>query len=310
MTSADWRERKQTVRVDGLHMALVEAGAGDLTFVLLHGNPTSSFLWRDVIPWLEPLGRVVAPDLVGMGDSDKLPDSGPGSYTLVEHRRYLDALLDEVVPDGDVVLVLHDWGSALGFDWARRHPDRVAGIAYMEAIVRPLEWDEWPRGVDTFMQMRTEEGERWMLDDNMFVEQRLPAAVLRDLSDDEMREYRRPFAEPGEGRRPTLTWGREIPLGGEPAEVVEIAQQYAEWLRSAPMPKLFVNAEPGGILIGTQREFCRTWPNQSEVTVAGIHYIQEDSGAEIGEAIAGWWERVRPRHLPSPHNTTNDRELT
>lgn len=293
MTHTTWKDRKRKVGVDGLSMALVEAGAGDVTFVLLHGNPTSSFLWREVIPRLEPLGRVVAPDLVGMGDSDKLPDSGPGSYTLVEHRRYLDGLLDEVVPDGDVVLVVHDWGSALGFDWARRHPDRVAGIAYMEAIVRPLAWDEWPRGVETFRRMRGEEGERWMLDDNMFIEQRLPAAVLRDLTDDEMREYRRPFAEPGEGRRPTLTWGREIPLGGEPADVVEIAQIYADWLSSAPLPKLFVDAEPGGILIGTQREFCRTWPNQSEVTVPGIHYIQEDSGAEIGAAIADWWERVR-----------------
>jgi haloalkane dehalogenase len=289
----DWRQRKRYVRVDELRMALVEAGSGDVTFVLLHGNPTSSFLWRDVIPLLEPLGRVVAPDLVGMGDSEKLPVSGPGSYTFVEHREYLDGLIDAVVPDGPVVLVVHDWGSALGFDWARRNRDRVLGIAYMEAIVRPLAWEDWPRGVETFQRMRTEEGERWMLEDNMFVEQRLPAAVLRTLFEDEMREYRRPFAEPGEGRRPTLTWARQIPLGGEPEDVVEIVQAYADWLCSAALPKLFVNAEPGGILIGAQRECCRSWPNQSEVTVPGIHYIQEDSGTEIGKAVADWWRHVR-----------------
>lgn len=289
----NWNQRKRHVRIDGLRMAYVEAGAGDVTFLLLHGNPTSSFLWRDVIPALEPLGRVVAPDLIGMGDSDKLPDSGPDSYTFQEHRDYLDAWIDEVIPAGPVVLVIHDWGSALGFDWARRHPDRTAGIAYMEAIVRPLAWEEWPRGVETFQRMRTEEGERWMLDENMFVEQRLPAAVLRPLTEDEMDEYRRPFAEPGEGRRPTLTWARQIPLGGEPEDVVAEIQRYADWLRSADVPKLFVNAEPGGILVGEQRAFCRAWPNQSEVTVPGIHYIQEDSGHAIGVAVKEWWLRAR-----------------
>lgn len=290
--SESWKSRKRYVTVNGLEMAVVEAGSGEVTFLLLHGNPTSSYLWREVIPSLEPLGRVVAPDLIGMGDSAKLPRSGPGSYTFVEHREYLDGLIDAVVPSGKVVLVVHDWGSALGFDWARRHPDRVAGIAYMEAIVRPLAWEEWPRGVETFKRMRAEEGEGWMLDENMFVEQRLPAAVQRELSEAEMEEYRRPFREPGEGRRPTLTWGRQIPLGGEPEDVAEIAAAYADWLRGSEVPKLFVNAEPGGILIGEQREFCRAWPNQTETTVAGIHYIQEDSGAEIGAAIADWWRRL------------------
>lgn len=293
--SESWKSRKRYVTVNGLEMAVVETGSGEPTFLLLHGNPTSSFLWREVIPSLALLGRVVAPDLIGMGDSAKLPRSGPGSYAFVEHRKYLDGLIDAVVPSGEVVLVVHDWGSALGFDWARRHPDRVAGIAYMEAIVRPLAWEEWPRGVETFKRMRGEEGERWMLDDNMFVEQRLPAAVLRELGEDEMEEYRRPFREPGEGRRPTLTWGQQIPLGGEPEDVVEIAAAYADWLAQSEVPKLFINAEPGGILIGEQREFCRSWPNQTETTVAGIHYIQEDSGAAIGAAIADWW-----RHLDAP----------
>jgi haloalkane dehalogenase len=270
-------------------MAYVECGQGSPTFVLIHGNPTSSYLWREVIPSLEPIGRVIAPDLIGMGDSQKLPHSDASSYTLTQNQHFLDGFLDAVLDDDEqIVLVIHDWGSALGFDWARRNSRMVRGIAYMEAIVRPLRWEEWPRGVDTFKLMRTAEGERMMLTDNVFVEQRLPAAVLRPLTEDEMSEYRRPFLNPGENRRPTLTWARQIPLGGEPEDVVEIVQRYADWLETSTIPKLFVNAEPGGILIGAQREFCRSWPNQTEVTVPGIHYIQEDSGREIGEAIAAW----------------------
>lgn len=290
--SGKWTDQKKHVTVADLAMAYVDVSSGPITFVLLHGNPTSSFLWRDVIPPLASLGRVIAPDLIGMGDSAKIPDAGPTSYRFVEHRRFLDGFLDRVVPDENVVLVIHDWGSALGFDWARRHAARVVGIAYMEAIVRPLLWEEWPRGVETFRRMRTSAGEQTMLDDNVFVEQRLPNAVLRDLTADEMKEYRRPFAEPGAGRWPTLTWAREIPLGGEPQDVVEIVQGYADWLSADPIPKLFINAEPGGILVGAQREFCRAWPNQQEATVSGIHFIQEDSGAEIGSAIASWWTSI------------------
>ncbi|MDX2381826.1 MAG: haloalkane dehalogenase [Acidimicrobiia bacterium] len=260
------------------------------TFVFLHGNPTSSYLWRNIVPHVVPLGRCVAPDLIGQGDSERLDDVGPDSYTFVEHRAWLDALLERLVVCDQVVFVIHDWGSALGFDWARRHPERVAGIAYMEAIVGPIStWDDWPpaaRGV--FQGFRSEAGEDMVLEKNLFVEAVLPSAVIRDLSAEEHAEYRRPFVEPGESRRPTLTWPRQIPIEGEPAEVVEIAEDYATWMESNDIPKLFVNAEPGAILVGAQRDRCRTWPNQTEVQVAGNHFIQEDSPHEIGEAIVDW----------------------
>lgn len=283
---------KQRVDVLGTTMAYVESGEGD-PVVLLHGNPTSSFLWRRVIPHLDGLGRCVAPDLVGMGDSAKLPGTGDERYRFVEHQRYLEAFLDAVGVQDGVTLVVHDWGSALGFDWANRHRDRVAGIAYMEAIVRPVTWEEWPeqaRGI--FEAMRSEAGEGICLEKNVFVERILPASVLRDLTDDELAEYRRPFREPGESRRPTLTWPREIPIDGEPRDVHGIVEAYAEWLaRSDDLPKLFVNGDPGSILVGAARDYCRTWPAQEEVTVAGIHFLQEDSPDEIGEAVADWMTR-------------------
>lgn len=286
---------KKKVTVHGRSMAYVEVGAGD-PIVLLHGNPTSSYLWRNVIPHLQDLGRCIVPDLIGMGDSDKLPDPGPDSYRFVEHRRYLDGLLAQLGVTERVVLVVHDWGSALGFDWANRHRDAVAGIAYMEAIVRPVTWAEWPeaaRGV--FQGFRSPAGEAMVLDKNVFVERVLPGSIIRPLDDAEMAEYRRPFLEPGEDRRPTLTWPRQIPIEGEPADVVAIAADYAAWLRTSTVPKLLVDAEPGAILKGAALEFCRTWPNQREVTVAGNHFLQEDSPDEIGTAIAEWiTTTVRP----------------
>lgn len=286
---SDWAARKQSTEIHGLKMAHVETGRGD-PILFLHGNPTSSFLWRDVMAALEGCGRLIAPDLIGCGDSDKLPDSGPGRYTIAEHATYLDAWIDAVVPDGKITLVIHDWGGALGFNWARRNPDRVRGIAYMETIIRPMDFDtEWPeaaRGI--FGGLRSEAGEEMILHKNVFVERILPGSILRTLSDAEMAEYRRPFADPGEGRRPTLTFPRQIPLSGEPADVVEMAQAYFDWLQSSDVPKLFVNAEPGAILIGPMRDSARSLPNQTEVTVAGSHFIQEDSGAEIGVVIRDW----------------------
>ncbi len=284
---------KSMVEALGLQMAYVDRGGGGHTFVLLHGNPTSSYLWREVIPPLLPQGRCVAPDLLGMGDSAPLPDPGPGSYTFADHRRHLDAFLDAIDLPEQIVLVVHDWGSSLGFDWARRNPDRVSGIAYMEAIVAPMGWDDWPEGARRpFRMMRSEAGEEAVLQQNFFVERILPSSIIRELSDEEMAEYRRPFTEPGEGRRPTLSWPRQMPLAGEPAEVVSLVTEYAEWLAGSPVPKLFVNAEPGMILTGPQREACRKWPNQTEVTVAGLHFVQEDSGTEIGEAIAAWSQQL------------------
>jgi haloalkane dehalogenase len=286
----EWRYQKQRRRVLDSEMAYVEVGEGD-PIVLLHGNPTSSYLWRNVVPHLQPLGRCIAPDLIGMGDSDKLPNSGPDSYRFVEHRCYLDALLDALGVHERVTFVIHDWGSALGFDWANRHRDAVKGIAYMEAIVGPQYWDHWDRfGMRPALQaLRSPSGETMVLRDNFFIEQILPKAILRTLSAEEMAEYRRPFADPGEGRRPTLTWPRQIPIEGEPAEMAAIATAYADWLATRRVPKLFVKAEPGGILAGgAVLDFARRLPVQTEVTVAGVHYLQEDSPDELGRAIAGW----------------------
>ena len=295
MISAVFPYQKQRRRVLGREMAYVEVGEGD-PIVLLHGNPTSSYLWRNVLPHLKSLGRCIAPDLIGMGDSDKLPDSGPSSYRFVEHRRYLDALLKALNVHERVTLVIHDWGSALGFDWANRHRDAVKGIAYMEAIVGPQRWDHWDNANmrPALKALRSEAGEAMVLQDNFFIEQILPKAVLRTLSAEEMAEYRRPFAEPGEGRRPTLTWVRQIPIDGEPADVAEIVVAYAKWLATSNVPKLFVKAEPGLLIAGgANLDFARSLPAQTEVTVRGVHYVQEDSPDEIGRAVAGWMEADR-----------------
>ena len=266
----------------GTEIAYRDSGHGPLNAVFLHGNPTSSYLWRNVIPEVEPVARCLAPDLVGMGESGP---SGSGSYRFSDHARHLDAWFDELSL-ADVLLVLHDWGSGLGFDWARRNPGRVCGIAYMEAIVRPVEWAEWPVAArPIFEAMRSPAGEEMVLQKNVFVERILPASIQRRLEPAEMDAYRRPFAEPGESRRPVLQWPREIPVAGEPADVVALVQAYADWLSSSELPKLFINADPGSILVGAQREFCRSWPNQREVTVPGLHFLQEDSPQEIGTAI-------------------------
>jgi haloalkane dehalogenase len=279
---------KRFATVNGSRMAYHESGEGE-PIVWLHGNPTSSYLWRDIIPHLDQRFRCIAPDLIGMGDSEPLDDVGADSYRFVEHREYLDGLLDRLNLGDNVTFVVHDWGSALGFDWAFRHPDRVAGIAYMEAIVRPMAWDEWPaKARPIFEAFRSAAGEEVVLDKNVFVERVLPGSIIRDLDEAEMSEYRRPYLDAGERRRPTLTWPREIPLDGEPADVTEIVSEYADWMTTVQFPKLFINADPGTILTGPQREFCRSWPNQTEVTVAGIHFIQEDSPNEIGKAIADW----------------------
>jgi haloalkane dehalogenase len=280
--------QKNTATINGRYMAWVETGAGD-PIVFLHGNPTSSYLWRNIIPHLETIGRCIAPDLIGMGDSQKLENSGPDSYRFVEHRDYLDALLNHIGAVKNLTFIIHDWGSVLGFDWANRHRDAVLGIAYMEAIVRPMSWDDWPeQSRPIFSRLRSPAGENLILERNAFVELILPGSIKRDLKDHEIAEYRRPFKNLGEDRRPTLTWPRQIPIDGEPSEVVSIVQAYADWLSASDVPKLFINANPGAILVGEQREFCRRWPNQTEVTVPGIHFVQEDSPKEIGAAVAEW----------------------
>jgi haloalkane dehalogenase len=283
---------KQMISVKGKSMAYVEMGEGD-PIIFQHGNPTSSYLWRNVMPHLADQGRCIAIDLIGMGDSDKLDGAGADSYTFMQHREYLDGALQALGVKQNVTWVIHDWGSALGFDWANRHRDVVKGIAYMEGIVRPVSWAEWPeaaRGV--FQGFRSEAGEEMVLEKNTFIERVLPGSIMRELSAEEMEVYRRPFQNKGEDRRPTLSWPRQIPIDGEPADVVDIVQDYADWLSAAQLPKLFINAEPGAILTGPQREFCRSWPNQTEVTVSGSHFIQEDSPHEIGKAIAHWYKNL------------------
>lgn len=288
ISARDPHPRKRA-KLLGTEMAYVDSGRGD-PIVLLHGNPTSSYLWRNVIPHLSSLGRCLAPDLIGMGDSGK---SSTGSYRFVDHSKHLDAWFDAVGIREKVTLVVHDWGSALGFHWAHRNLRAIKGIAYMEAIVRPLTWSDWPGDARRMFEgLRGDSGEEMILQRNLFVETILPRSIIRKLSDEEMDVYRRPYREPGESRRPTLTWPREIPIDGEPPDVTSIVKAYSEWLAKSPVPKLLIVAEPGAILRGAQLEFCRKWPNQREVSIKGNHFIQEDSPHEIGEAIASWYKTL------------------
>jgi haloalkane dehalogenase len=292
ISAKPYREKKFAT-VNGKQMAYAEHGSGD-AIVFQHGNPTSSYLWRNIMPYCEGLGRLIACDLIGMGDSDKLDNSGPERYTYAEQCSYLFALWDQLGLGERVIMVVHDWGSAMGFDWANRNRARVEGIVYMEAIVAPLTWADWPENARRIFQgFRSESGEEMILEKNIFVERVLPGSVMRKLSEEEMAVYRKPFARAGEDRRPTLTWPRMIPIEGEPADVVKVVDKYVAWLARAAVPKLFINAEPGSILTGRQRELCRAWPNQTEVTVKGLHFLQEDSPDAIGGAVADFVRRVR-----------------
>ena len=290
---SDKEHPKKQIQVMGKTMAYVEMGEG-APIVFQHGNPTSSYLWRNIMPYVSHLGRCIAIDLIGMGDSDKLDNPGPDSYRFVEHREYLDATLSALGIEREVIFVIHDWGSALGFDWGNRYRGAVAGFAYMEALVRPVTWNEWPKAAQqVFQGFRSPAGEEMVLEKNTFVERVLPGSMIRELTANEMAVYRRPFSTKGEPRRPTLTWPRQIPIDGEPEDVTRIAKDYSDWLSVCDVPKLFVNAEPGAILTGAQREFCRRWKNQTEVTVKGNHFIQEDSPDEIGLALRDFVKAVR-----------------
>ena len=284
---------KKKITINKKTMSYIDEGEGD-AIIFQHGNPTSSYLWRNIMPHLEGQGRLIACDLIGMGDSEKLSDSGKDSYSYFEQRDFLFELIEKLNVGNNVIFVIHDWGSALGFDWSYQNKGRVQGIAYMEAIVRPVSWDEWPENATrVFQGFRSDAGESMVLEKNIFIERVLPSTIMRELTDAEMDEYRRPFINSGEDRRPTLSWPRQIPIQGEPKEVVEVVQNYSEWLSSSGLPKLFINADPGSILIGNQREFCRSWPNQTEVTVKGLHFLQEDSPEEIGKAISSFVSQLR-----------------
>ena len=289
---------KSSVNIDGQKLAYIDVGEGT-PIVMLHGNPTSSFLWRNIIPHLNDLGRVIVPDLIGHGDSDKLPVSmGPDRYTFENTFEYIDKLLNKLEINQDITLILHDWGSALGFYWAMKNPEKIKAICYMEAIVSPINWSDWPeqaRGI--FKGFRSAKGEDLILKRNMFIEAVLPSSIIRKLTKDEMDEYRKPFLNEND-RQVTLNWPRQIPIEGEPSHMFRLVTSYAEWISNdGDIPKLFINADPGSILIGNQREFCRGWKNQIEVTVNGLHFIQEDSPHEIGEAISSWMRNINVAHL-------------
>ena len=288
MLSETMPYQKKSAAVNGKNIAYVEEGSGD-PIVLLHGNPTSSFLWRNVVPELVESGRVIVPDLIGQGDSEKLPASdGPLRYTLEVAYDYVAGLLETIGADRNVTLVIHDWGSAIGFMWAMRHASAVKGIAYMEGIVMPVKWSDWPEGaVGIFQGFRSDKGEDLILNRNMFIEAVLPSSVMRELSTAEMDAYRAPHLQ-SDDRQPLLNWPRQIPIEGEPADIVALVDEYGAFMAGSEIPKLFINADPGSILVGAQREFCRSWPNQQEVTVKGLHFVQEDSPVEIGQAVASW----------------------
>lgn len=288
MNLATWRAKKKTVEVLGSKMTYVEMGEGD-PIIFQHGNPTSSYLWRNIMPQFEGMGRCIAVDLIGMGDSDKLPNSGPDRYTFKEHQQYLYGAWEALGVKDNVTLVIHDWGSALGFDWARQNPGAVKAVAHMEGVVKRISWEEWPEAAtEIFRTFRSPAGEDVVLDKNVFVEGVLPNSIMRDLSDEEMEVYRAPFANAGEDRRPTLTWPRQIPLGDEPEDVCATVDAYGQYMKDADMPKLFIAGDPGMIMNGSQGEFARSWKNTSNAKVKGLHFLQEDSPDEIASAIKDW----------------------
>jgi len=283
---------KKFLKCSNKKIAYVDEGKGDI-LLFLHGNPTSSYLWRNIIKNLKSKYRCIAPDLIGMGDSDKLDNVNVDSYTFKEHKFWLNTFLSNILSKEKVILVIHDWGSALGFDYSRENPEKVKGIVYMEAIVCPLTWDDWPENAkNVFKLMRDKAGEELVLKKNIFVERILPSSIIRELSLEEMEEYRKPFLNEGNDRQPTLSWPRQIPLDNHPKEVNDLVEKYSKFMIKSNINKLFINAEPGSILIGRQRDFCRKWTNQKEVTVKGKHFIQEDSSQEISNEIKNWIEET------------------
>ena len=283
---------KKKISIDGKEIAYRQQGSGE-PIVFLHGNPTSSYLWRNITPYLHDQASCISMDLIGMGDSDKLDNPDTNSYRFEEHFYYVEKAIKALTNNKKITLVVHDWGSALGFHWSYKHPELIKGIAYMEAIVKEMTWDDWDKNAKSIFQgFRSDAGENLVLEKNYFVEKVLPGSIIRTLDSDEMNEYRRPFLSSGEDRRPTLSWPREIPIEGQPGNVCQIVNEYAEWMKTNNIPKLFINAEPGAITTGKIRDFCRSWKNQTEVTVKGIHFIQEDSPDEIGKALSKWYKEL------------------
>ena len=276
---------KKYKEILGKQMAYLDEGSGQ-SIVFLHGNPASSFLWRNITPFVKDLGRVVVPDLIGMGDSEKLEGIDNPDYQYHGQYKYLSSLLDELDLGEEINLVIHDWGSAMGFHYARENANKIKSITFMEAIVMPLTWDQWPENArNIFQLMRSDAGEEIVLEKNIFVEKILLNDSADGFTDEEKAEYIRPFKNAGEDRRPTLTWPRQIPVDGSPQAVIDEVIKNGEFHKDSNIPKLFINADPGSILVGEQREFVRSWKNLQEVTVKGNHFIQEHSPNEIGTAI-------------------------
>lgn len=284
------RYEKHTVTVNGKRMAFVDTGGPGDPVLFLHGNITQSYMWRNIIPHLEPVARCIAVDNIGQGDSEKLDESGPGRYRLAEHQHYIDGFIDQMNLGERISLVMHDWGVQLGLTWGNRNRERLRGVAHMQGLMGNLNWGFWNEEVSAFMQrLRTDDGEELVLQQNLFIEKVLPAMVLGDLPTEVWNEYRRPYRNPGEDRRPSLTWPREIPVNGEPADVLAVIEANNRWLAESPLPKLYIHVEPETVMKGHVLDEVRTFPNQTEVTVEGLHYVQEDSPHEIGVALANWY---------------------
>ncbi|WP_395845316.1 haloalkane dehalogenase [Cystobacter fuscus] len=282
------------VNVLDSHMSYREAGHGP-TVVLLHGNPTSSYVWRNVIPHLAGRQRVLAPDLIGMGDSGK-PDI---AYRFADHARYLDAWFDALELH-DVVLVGYDWGGSLAMDWATRHPERVRGLVVFETFLRSLEWSDYPpRGAELFKNLRTAGvGETLVLEQNQFLARSLGAGVKRGLTDAEVAVYYAPYPDPA-SRRPLLAWPRELPIEGQPAEMMAVLNRYVDWMAaSRSVPKLLLTFDsPTPLGSPATVEWARNTFAVLEVVALGPagHHASEDLPDDIGQAIARWLER-HPGH--------------
>jgi haloalkane dehalogenase len=293
MIDPKMRYAKQKITVRGRQMAYVDVGAGD-AIVFIHGNANSAYMWRNIMPYLEGAGRLIAIDNIGQGDSDKLPNSGPGSYTLAEHQSYIDGALDALDVGDRVTLVMHDWGGPLGLTWAHAHPGRIKGLAHCEIVVRNHpSYDDYPDGHgERLRKVRGPDGEKLVLDDNYFVEAIYTGGVMRQIDDETMAEIRRPYEGPPENRRPTLTWPRQIPIEGKPKEVADLVEMLSAWMDGNDIPKLFIRAEPGQILFGEDFDIITAWPNQTTITVPGLHHPQEDSPDQIGQGLADWYKAI------------------
>jgi haloalkane dehalogenase len=284
---------KKSIMVKDRKMAFIEVGRGD-PIVFIHGNANSAYMWRNILPYMEDLGRLIAIDNIGQGDSDKLPDSGPGSYTLAEHQVYINGIMEALDINKNVTLVMHDWGGPLGLTWARSHSENIKGLVHCEIVVgNHSSYDDYPDGHgERLKRVRGPDGEKLVMTDNYFIEKIYMGGVIRNIDDETMAEIRRPYEGPRENRRPTLTWPRQIPIGGKPKDVADLVDDLSFWMAENDIPKLFIRAEPGQILFGRDLEIINSWANQKTVTVAGLHHPQEDSPDDIGIALRNWYKLI------------------